>query len=513
MFDIAIVGSGFGGSLLAMIARRLGFSVLLLERGKHPRFAVGESTSPLANLLLEQIAMRYDLPRLLPLTRYGTWQKAYPEIGCGVKRGFSYFFHEAGREYRPAPDRENQLLVAASPDTERADTHWLRADVDAFLVREAIDLGADYREETRAHNLRVASDGTIHLDLTRNGKTEPVSAGFLVDASGPRGLVSREMNLPEAGFAHLPPVQTLYSHFTGVRRFDEMVAFHRETPPYPVDDAALHHIFDGGWMWVLRFVNGTTSAGVVLTNALAQKLNLGEGKAAWHRFLARFPSIKAQFARTKAVRPFTYAPRVAHRSLRASGKNWALLPSSAAFVDPLFSTGIPLTLLGIKRLGRLLEDKNGDTPNEWAARLRAYGHLTLAEADGTAQFIAACYAAFPRFENFAALSMFYFAAASYSEIAHRIGSDGNRFLLQNRPDFAAGLRQSAQTLRGTGDAAPDAFAAHVACAVAPVNIAGLCNPAKRNWYGVDLNDVICGAEKLGLTPTQMRQIIASAPWA
>ena len=31
--DIAVVGSGFAGSLLAMIARRLGHSVVLIEKG------------------------------------------------------------------------------------------------------------------------------------------------------------------------------------------------------------------------------------------------------------------------------------------------------------------------------------------------------------------------------------------------------------------------------------------------------------------------------------------------
>ena len=52
-FDIAIVGSGFSGSLLAILCRRLGRSVVLIERGSHPRFAIGESSSPLANLVLE----------------------------------------------------------------------------------------------------------------------------------------------------------------------------------------------------------------------------------------------------------------------------------------------------------------------------------------------------------------------------------------------------------------------------------------------------------------------------
>src|SRR5579884_450651 len=94
-FDLAIIGSGFGGSLLAMVARRLGLSVVLLEKGRHPRFAIGESTSPLTNLLLETIAQRYDLPRLTPLTSYGPWQRTYPEIVCGLKRGFTFYHHQA----------------------------------------------------------------------------------------------------------------------------------------------------------------------------------------------------------------------------------------------------------------------------------------------------------------------------------------------------------------------------------------------------------------------------------
>src|SRR5687767_8017051 len=129
---------------MAMIARRLGYRVVLIERGSHPRFAIGESASPLAGVLIEQLADRYDLPRLRPLSAYGSWQRAYPEIGCGLKRGFTYFRHEDGQPYRAAPDRANQLLVAASPNDELSDTHWLRSDVDHFLVREAAAVGVDY---------------------------------------------------------------------------------------------------------------------------------------------------------------------------------------------------------------------------------------------------------------------------------------------------------------------------------------------------------------------------------
>ena len=44
-FDIAVIGSGFGGSLIAMIAKRLGRSVVMIERDRHPRFAIGESST------------------------------------------------------------------------------------------------------------------------------------------------------------------------------------------------------------------------------------------------------------------------------------------------------------------------------------------------------------------------------------------------------------------------------------------------------------------------------------
>src|SRR5438067_4955498 len=98
-----------------MIARRLGRSVILLERGRHPRFAIGESSTPLANLLLEELAGRYDLPRLLPLAKWGSWQKAYPGIACGLKRGFTFYHHTFGMPWTENPEHTNQLLVAASP--------------------------------------------------------------------------------------------------------------------------------------------------------------------------------------------------------------------------------------------------------------------------------------------------------------------------------------------------------------------------------------------------------------
>ncbi|MEP7342727.1 MAG: sigma 54-interacting transcriptional regulator [Acidobacteriota bacterium] len=516
-FDLAIIGSGFSGSLLAMIARRTGRSVILIDRGAHPRFAIGESTSPLMNLIIEQIASRYDLPRLKPLTTWGEWQRTYPQVVGGIKRGFTCLKHESGTPYRVAPDRSNQLLVCASPNDDAADTHWLRSDVDYFLMQEAIACGAEYVDQAELQSVEFANGDGARLRGERRGQAMNIRARLIVDASGPRGFLSQALGLAEKPFDGYPATQALYSHFIGVHRCDGMpdyeVAGSPPCPPFPMDDAAVHHVFDGGWMWVLRFNNGVTSAGISVTEELAKELKLSEGEAAWRRFLARFPSIAAQFAEAKAIREFTWMPRLAYRSEVAAGPGWAMLPSAAAFVDPLFGAGMPMSVLGVERLGRLLEENPGS--RELNERLRDYSDMTLMEADHTADFFAGCYAAFPQFNLFSSLSMVYFAAASFCEMARRLGRNhlAQRFLAMDRPAFASATGHFSQTLRGNHGFDSVSFAAEVKQKIDCLNVAGLCDPRKQNWYDVDPKDLIVSAEKLELSQEEMRNFLRTASWA
>ena len=500
---LAIVGSGFGGSLLAMIARRLGLRVALLERGTHPRFAIGESASPLAGVLIEQLADRYDLPRLEPLASYGAWQRTYPDVVCGLKRGFTYFKHEDHTPYFSRADRANQLLVAASPDDEVSDTHWLRADVDHFLVREAIELGVEYLDLVTLEGLEPQPSGGFRLTGHREGRTLSLRTRVIVDASGPRGFLSRALGIDAPGFRGYPATQALFSHFTGVGRCEDMPEYDWSgEPPYPPDAAALHHVLDEGWMWVLRFDNGVTSAGVAVTDRLAQELRAGDGADAWTRLMARYPTIRAQFAGAEPIREFTWMPRIAYRAAAASGPGWAMLPSAAGFVDPLFSSGIPMTLTGIERIAASLErwTPNGTGFPDWGD----YGARTLAEADHTARFVAGCYAGFREFDPFVAYSMFYFVAASFSEMTRRLGSTSRGFLCEADAAFASDVERLSPASAAGANLEP-----LVREATERLNVAGLCDPSKRNWYGVDLEDTVRGAAKLGVSQERVRAMLAA----
>ncbi len=497
IFDFAIAGSGFSGSLMAMVLRQLGFSVILLERGKHPRFAIGESSTPLTNLLLEQLARNYKLDRILPLSKWGSWQSTYPEVGCGLKRGFTFYHHTQDRPFRYDPQRANELLVAASPHDRIADTHWYRADFDYFLLREAQRLGVDYVDEVSLDAI-VTNDEVTTLRGIRKEQRFEVTCRFLIDATGPRGFVFRTLKLPEKRWQNLLLTEGLYTHFTDVERLSEMQLYpYSEVPPYPVDDAAVHHVFEQGWIWVLRFNNGITSAGVAARSHFAEELRFSEGDAAWHRILEYFPTIRRQFARAKIVFPFIHHKRLSFCCRSVVGKGWALLPSAAGFIDPLLSTGFPLTLSGILRLAEIIE-RFWETC-EFERRLQEYEDCTLSELSVAENLVAALYQNMNDFRLFSRLSLLYFAAASYMETAHRLNKPelASSFLLNKHPVFGTGSSLCCRRAHKNLDATEkQRLIRDIETTIKPFDIAGLGDSSRRNWYPVLAEDLFAAANTL-----------------
>ncbi len=481
-FQIVVVGSGFAGSLMAMIAHRLGFSTALIERGRHPRFVIGESSTPLANLLLEELADDYALPFVRPLCKWGPWQEKLPHIGCGLKRGFTFYHHELGRAFQPDPHLRRQLMVGASPNETIADTHWYRPDFDRYLVEQAEALGVKYLDEVELSNVSGGKN-CIFLGGARHGEPVQLSAEFVIDATGPRGFLHRSLSLPEKSFPLLPPTQALFSHFTGVGPLPDDFHSTGQTPPYPPEQAAVHHVFPGGWVWVLKFNNGITSAGVAATDAVANALDFRSGEPAWRRLLEQLPSLGEIFGPSKATMPFIHQPRLAFQSSVISGSRWAMLPSAAGVIDPLLSTGFPLTLFGVARIGRLLT-------NHWqcpafTSELESYAQLTAFELESTANLVGALYAAMDRFDLFKQLSLLYFAAAHFSETARRSGQAhlADSFLLCRDPIFSCELRQicEAATQPLSSNAAEE-LAERVRRAIKPFDVAGLTDPSRGPWY-------------------------------
>jgi FADH2 O2-dependent halogenase len=186
-----------------------------------------------------------------------------------------------------------------------------------------------------------------------------------------------------------------------------------------------------------------------------------------------------------------------------------MLPSAAGFVDPLLSTGFPLTLLGVSRLASALE-KEWNSPR-LAEALAGYSSQTLRELETTAALVGALYARMDDFEVFAALTQLYFAAASFAETARRLEKPelATEFLLMNRGPFVKAMQRCLEAAREplTGLARGQFFRL-ITDAIDPINVAGLGDAARRNWYPALATDLLAAAPKLGVGRREIERLLA-----
>jgi FADH2 O2-dependent halogenase len=212
------------------------------------------------------------------------------------------------------------------------------------------------------------------------------------------------------------------------------------------------------------------------------------------------PALKEQFAEARAIRPFVHMQRMAFRSSDVAGERWALFPSAAGFVDPLLSTGIPLTLLGVSRLAKIIERDWGK--KGFSEQLQTYAAQTDRELTATARLIGALYANMSNFPIFVALTLLYFAAASFSETARRLGKPhlAGSFLLCDDSNFgpvcARLIERSRHPLSKNES---NELINDILEAIEPINIAGLGRRDRRNWYPVYAEDLVSARAKLGAT--------------
>ena len=517
-YEVAIIGSGFAGTILARILHRLGRRVVILERGRHPRFALGESSTPLANLSLERLARRYGLEDLDRIAAYGRWLDTYPEVSRGLKRGFTFYGHSDGEAYQNSERNDRRLLVAASPNDASADSHWLRAELDRHLVELARGEGVEILETVELETVD-SEPSPMRLAGRHRGRSIELSADLVIDGSGAAGFLAGR--LPIAAASDPLPFRShlVFGHFEGLRSFAEVV---RETGaslspgPYPDERAAVHHLFDNGWMYVLPFDSGVVSAGFVLRDDRGTSAPQVQPDELWHELLDRLPTVAAQFARARAIRGPSVVSDIRYRRVRAAGPGWALLPHAYAYYDPLYSTGIAWSLLGVERLASILEEipaANALDRRALAPGLRRYERLLAAEADRIELLLLGAWRAMPDFELFTNHSFLYFTAVSWAETVQRLDPEGSDrgppawqgFLGLGDPVLDPLFPEAVRRLGELATAADrSSFAEWIRAAIAPRNIAGLAEPARSNLYPVDLELLVERASLLGRTRDQMR---------
>ncbi len=348
-YDVAIIGSGIGGSTLAAVLARQGLSVIVFEGGTHPRFTIGESMILETSEVMRALAEFYAVPELA----YFSSENFYPYIGTshGVKRHFSFVHHLAGQ--RVAVNTSLQAVIPKLPYGH--EIHIQRQDSDYFLTSVAISCGATVLQNTLIQGITVQPDGVEVI--THKGQT--YQAAYLVDAGGMKSLLANKFNWRHRDC--LTHSRTIFTHMIDVPCFNNVgptrAAFGH---PFPLSEGTLHHIFKGGWLWIIPFnnhpdsTNPLCSVGLQLDPRLyPQRTNLTP-EAEFCEFIQQFPDLAAQLKGARPVRDWLRIDRLQYSASHIVGDRFALLAHAAGFIDPLYSKGLYVTHVSIFLLADLL---------------------------------------------------------------------------------------------------------------------------------------------------------------
>lgn len=348
-YDVVILGSGIGGSMLACILAKHGISTLLIEELTHPRFAIGESLIPETGVRLRILAEKHGVPEI-------GWLGAFHALrdnvssGCGVKRSFAFLYHREGERHRAGDT--NQLPTLTPPFGP--DSHLFRQDTDAYLASIAVKYGAHFRQQTKISGIDFEVDEVkLH---TASG--EVIRGAFLIDGGGMRSHVATQLGLRDETPRFRTDTRALYTHMLDVKPAD-LLLDGRKVTPSPLAQGTMHHIFDGGWIWVIPFgnhrhsTNPLTSVGMMLDRR-KYPTPQGAPEDEFRTIIARFPSIRRHFAEATAVRPWIGTGRIQFSQKHHIGPRFIQLPHAACFVDPLFSSGMSVLTVAVDLMSEAL---------------------------------------------------------------------------------------------------------------------------------------------------------------
>jgi flavin-dependent dehydrogenase len=341
--DVLVIGAGPAGAIAAALLARRGFSVLVLEREKFPRFSIGESLLASTMELLEEAGM----------------------VDAVTARHFQY---KNGAVF----DRDGEASVfdfAQKSTPGYSFTFQVpRAEFDATLAAEAQRQGAEIRFETEI--TAVDFSGAQPRVTSRSARgIEVHEPRFVLDASGFGRTLARLLGLDRP--SAYPPRGAIFTH---VR--DNIVSSGFDRQKVRI---GIHPTEPDTWSWVVPFSNGNASVGVI-ASIEHHNARTGSAEERFWQALQVEPRLRELLAHAETVRPVGEMVGYSATVTQLHGRHFALLGNAAEFLDPVFSSGITIAMksasLAAAVLERQLRGENVDWQREFVEPLN-YGVETF----------------------------------------------------------------------------------------------------------------------------------------
>ncbi len=311
--DILIIGGGPAGSTAAAVLAARGRSVVLLEKGAHPRFHIGESLLPLNTAIFDRLGLREQVAAMGVL-----------------KPGAEFVADDTGRAV--------QFSFANGLD-KRYPYSWQvrRADFDAMLFRNAAARGASVAEDTRVTEVEFAPPGgraRVHA-MGPDGQPRHFAPRFVLDASGRDTLLAAKLRSKRAN--KFNSTAALFGHFRGVeRRTGELEGY------------ISVHLVEDGWFWLIPLPDDVMSVGFV-GNQAAFRNRRGSPHELLMERLASSPTVNARMRNAELIGEVVSTGNFSYDAATSWGEGWMMIGDAFAFLDPVFSSGVLLAMTSAER--------------------------------------------------------------------------------------------------------------------------------------------------------------------
>ena len=315
-YDIIVIGGGPAGSTVATLVAEQGHRVLLLERTATPQFKIGESLIPATYWTFKRLGMLEKL-------RASHFPQKYSV----------QFYSRTGKASTPF------YFFQTNPHESAVTWQVLRSEFDQMLLDNAEEKGVEIRRGIGVREVLFEGDTATGV-VTQNvdGTRETLHATVIVDSTGQRSLIGRQLNLNT--IEQNLKMASLFTHYEGGHR-DE-----------GIDEGAtliLHTEEKDSWFWSIPLPFNRTSIGVVgELDYLLQNRRDADGKLNVQKIfteeLAKCAPLKQRLEGAAQLLPIQSTKDFSYRASRIAGNNWVLIGDAFGFLDPVYSTGLFLAL-------------------------------------------------------------------------------------------------------------------------------------------------------------------------
>jgi flavin-dependent dehydrogenase len=321
IWDAVIIGGGPAGAAAALGLVKRGRQVIVLEKTRFPRFHIGESFLPAAFDRLKELGLEPAIRKIPHVPKFG----AYFQMGYGGKL------------------LEIDFANGLCDGKETINVE--RSIFDEMLLNEAQKAGAEVRQGVTVKEILKLSDGDVRVQ-TDAGE---VRGRYLLDASGQGAVLGRHFGTRKTVSDPNLKKVAYGNQFTNVQRAPGREAGH-----------PLIVMMDEGWFWLIPLNETYTSVGMVLNAESARNISKSENippdrMLAWG--IARCPAVAGRMKESVASSPTNFI--IADFSYTCppyAGDGYFLVGDSAAFQDPIFSTGVSVALSAAASAAKQVDD-------------------------------------------------------------------------------------------------------------------------------------------------------------